>query len=259
MLDLNYRILTAAAIVTTVPGVAAVAHAQAHSAWLYEGETVSFVADFLAGERIHGVCDGDCYDLDLLLYDSAGNLVAQDVSLGAAPVITVPFEGSFIVQASMPNCTHRAGCAAYFSSDHGFTVDDDRPIASNDSATAASEASEVVEHDPTASFNRSTATAPMGNASVDGRSVWRYSSQTVTVSGYFWAGETIRGTCDEDCLDLNLSLYDSTGNLVSEDVALDAEPVVTAPHNGQYILEVSMPSCSQSDRCEVEIVSEPGF
>ena len=228
MLNFRSSLMAAAAATVAIASIATEANAQDHSVWLNNGDSTTFSAYFLEGEAIRVTCDQDCFDLDLFLYDSAGNLLTQDVDLDSVPVVRAPYDGTFTVEVSMPNCTHAAGCAADISSDHGFTVGGSAP---------------------------STAVANTG----DSRAEWLYNGQSTTISGYFLAGESIYGTCDEDCFDLDLFLYDSAGNLVSQDVELDAYPIVTAPREGQYTIEVSMPNCSHSDGCAVEITSDYGF
>ncbi|MEO1592280.1 MAG: hypothetical protein AAFU71_13440 [Cyanobacteria bacterium J06632_22] len=239
MFSRRFQLATAAVIATTSTSIANIAHAQDHSVWLHENEETTFTANFLAGENIRGVCDGDCFDLNLFLYDSAGNLVAQDSRLGSAPAVTVPHSGVFTVRASMPNCTHAAGCAAYFQSDYGFTVDViDATVASTVSPAGISP--EI----------------PHPTDTSDSRALWSYNRQVTTIMGYFAAGENIRGVCDQACSDLNLFLYDNTGNLVSQDVAQDLSPAVTVPTTGQYRLEVFMPDCSYTNSCTVEIIAD---
>ncbi|MEE2897416.1 MAG: PPC domain-containing protein, partial [Gemmatimonadota bacterium] len=83
-------------------------------------------------------------------------------------------------------------------------------------------------------------------------------------SGTLAAGETERltlrfedgvafqvvGVCDTDCSDLDLTLYDPSGNEVAEDVLPDDFPMLefAARIAGAYTLEVAMPGCS-SEPC----------
>ncbi|MBL8535771.1 MAG: toll/interleukin-1 receptor domain-containing protein [Hyphomonadaceae bacterium] len=57
--------------------------------------------------RIIGVCDNDCGDLDLVLYDENNNVVSQDNATDATPVVAVTpqWTGAFTAQAVMHNCT----------------------------------------------------------------------------------------------------------------------------------------------------------
>ncbi|MDJ0707562.1 MAG: hypothetical protein QNJ46_30165 [Leptolyngbyaceae cyanobacterium MO_188.B28] len=118
---LNLRSLLAAAFASAaVMSMTTEVKAQDRSLWLYNGQSTSMEGYFLAGEYIYGDCDQDCFDLDLFLYDASGELVYQDVETDAAPVLVAPYEGSFFVEVSMPNCSHPEGCEAWVSSDHGF-------------------------------------------------------------------------------------------------------------------------------------------
>jgi hypothetical protein len=95
--------------------------AQDRSLWLYQGDSTTVDGYFAAGETIYGSCDEDCLDMDLYLYDSnTGELVYQDTAVDSVPYVVAPWEGNFVVEVTMPNCTHPDGCAAWLSSDYGF-------------------------------------------------------------------------------------------------------------------------------------------
>ena len=51
--------------------------------------------------------------------------------------------------------------------------------------------------------------------------------------------------CDYDCLDIDLALYDTRGNLLDSDHATDKEPILFLKPlwDGEYLLLVSMPDC----------------
>jgi hypothetical protein len=55
----------------------------------------------------------------------------------------------------------------------------------------------------------------------------------------------IMGACDTDCSDLDLTLYDGSGNEVAEDVAADDVPIVSASatRSGKYSVRVYMANC----------------
>lgn len=98
----------------------------------------------------------------------------------------------------------------------------------------------------------------MSPALAQDRTDWLTSGGTTNTSGVFSEGESIYGTCDSDCTDLDLYLYDSYGNLVSQDVEPDAYPIVTAPYTGEFSLQVTMPAC-YAEACFVEVSSDYGF
>ncbi|MGA7935472.1 MAG: hypothetical protein WCA35_18115, partial [Kovacikia sp.] len=53
-----------------------------------------------------GVCDRDCRDLDLRLYDENGNLVAADTSSDDTPFVSLTprWSGQFYLRVDMANC-----------------------------------------------------------------------------------------------------------------------------------------------------------
>jgi hypothetical protein len=57
--------------------------------------------------QIMGACDGDCSDLDLILYDGAGNVIDSDMLDDDVPVVsvTVARSGAFRVRVSMAACS----------------------------------------------------------------------------------------------------------------------------------------------------------
>ncbi len=57
--------------------------------------------------RILGVCDQDCADLDLTLFDQAGVLISQDTSTDDHPLLQSQpaWNGPFTIQVTMYNCS----------------------------------------------------------------------------------------------------------------------------------------------------------
>ena len=82
--------------------------AQPMSGQLPQGQYQNIPVTLTAGAeyRIIGVCDDDCGDLDLFLYDQNNNVVSQDNAVDATPIVSaVPqWNGPFTVQAVMHNC-----------------------------------------------------------------------------------------------------------------------------------------------------------
>jgi hypothetical protein len=56
--------------------------------------------------RIHGVCDNDCRDLDLILLDERGNEISRDVSTDDIPIVSVRprWTGRFTLRVLMEDC-----------------------------------------------------------------------------------------------------------------------------------------------------------
>ncbi len=99
----------------------------------------------------------------------------------------------------------------------------------------------------------------IGPAIAQNRTLWLYDNGQTTITGYFRQGENIYADCDQDCLDLNLYLYNEMGVLVDADDAVDASPVLTAPYEGTFSIQITMPSCTHSAGCSVAISSDHGF
>ncbi|MEL6490893.1 MAG: hypothetical protein ABG776_11440 [Cyanobacteria bacterium J06555_13] len=91
------------------------------------------------------------------------------------------------------------------------------------------------------------------------RTVWLNDNGATTVTGFFLQGESIYANCDEDCMDLDLYLYTEMGVLVDSDIEEDSFPIVTAPYDGNFAIEVTMPSCVHSAGCSASISSDHGF
>jgi hypothetical protein len=81
---------------------------------------------------------------------------------------------------------------------------------------------------------------PLGGSLDQGATI-NYTFQLVAGRSY-----TILGVCDNDCTDLDITLYDPNGNQVAEDLLTDDKPVtsVTARRSGRYRATISMASCS---------------
>ena len=72
-----------------------------------ETETVTLSLDVGVEYQIMGACDNDCSDVDLTLYDGAGNEVDQDLQLDDYPIVSVTPRrgGNFRVVVSMADCS----------------------------------------------------------------------------------------------------------------------------------------------------------
>ncbi len=76
---------------------------------LREGASVAWDFTYTAGKtyRIIGVCDDDCEDLDLFVYNISGIELAKDILPDARPIVefTAPPNGYFNVKAEMITCS----------------------------------------------------------------------------------------------------------------------------------------------------------
>jgi len=83
--------------------------------------------------------------------------------------------------------------------------------------------------------------------------------ESTVVEAYLMKDEAVYATCDSDCSDIDIALYSELGVEVASDYEMDNYPVVTAPFEGVFVIEVSMPTCNHSMGCEVSVSSEQGF
>lgn len=76
---------------------------------LRQGQQTTFTVDLQQGGRylLSGVCDRDCSDLDLALYDDSGNLLDDDTENDDVPIVTVVprWTGRFRVTVKMHACS----------------------------------------------------------------------------------------------------------------------------------------------------------
>lgn len=85
-----------------------------YSMWLKQGESFDLEQYLSANESITAGCNEDCFDVDLILYDAAKKeVVYQDIEANTNPKITAPYDGNFVVNLSLPNCSLSRGCKVW--------------------------------------------------------------------------------------------------------------------------------------------------
>ena len=69
--------------------------------------------------------------------------------------------------------------------------------------------------------------------------------QMTVVGGNSYA---LFAACDIDCRDVDLKIFDTSGNLIMQDIAMDDTPVLTFTANGsgKYRVEVVMATCNRN-------------
>ena len=103
-----------------VASSAAIAQAQSRVDWLSSGENIMYDGYLYDGEAVSAICDDDCYDIDLFLYDAeTGDLVDSDTMEDAVPVVIAPYEGNFWIEVMMVGCSLEP-CETWTDSDAGF-------------------------------------------------------------------------------------------------------------------------------------------
>ncbi|MEO0559857.1 MAG: hypothetical protein AAF170_16935 [Bacteroidota bacterium] len=208
--------------------------------------TVRFTFETAGPASLVGVCDNDCLDVDLRLYNSAGELVDEDMLEDDVPIVEVPGAGQYTAEVRMPGCStsicyYATGLYREGDSDSGFGSSSGPADQFGASDGPSNEYEEQVAgylQRVTDEFAiegaRKVGGTQYGTAGADGsRFVFEASAES-----------TIVGVCDNDCSDMDLRIYDASGDLVGEDVLVDDVPIVEIPGPGRYTAEVLMPGCS---------------
>ena len=221
---------------------------------LREGSDSRFSVSLQSGVeyRIIGYCDEDCDDLDLTLYDSDGDMIEEDVLADAAPLLsfTANTSGRFEVEVAMVDCSLEPcgfGVGVFGQGYEGAVEEDvghDHILDDLEVSEMLDALEEVWAED---GYNRSGGIL----------SGWIYEDEEEThyLDLRSGADYEIMGVCDSDCEDLDLALYDSSGDLVAEDVLPDELPILefTGPNDGEFLLEASMVTCTV-EPCEYGVL-----
>lgn len=160
---------------------------------------------------MRGTCDSDCTDLGLSLLDSSGNELTKTSTTGATPSLTftVGVSGDYSLRVRMAKCS---------ISPCSYTV-------------TTGPADNAPEFEPLEGSLRNGGT--------------RSHALTLAPGPLY----TIRGACDRDCNNLQLSLLDSTGaELTTKNTGTSATPTMlfAPPRGGDYSVRVRMESCTVS-------------
>ncbi|HEX6748333.1 MAG TPA: hypothetical protein VF092_13640 [Longimicrobium sp.] len=212
---------------------------------LREGRNTSHTLQLNGGTRyqIIGVCDNDCSDFDLRLFDPRGNMVEEDVLTDDTPVLSITprVSGTYTVRAIMTTCSDepcRYGIGVYGS--RGGAVSSNNNSGGGDQWEAQvtrllGEAARIA----TQNGLRRTHQPYIGSLREGANA-----SHTIQLNG--GTRYQIIGVCDNDCSDFDLRLFDPSGRMVSEDVLTDDTPVVsvTPRRTGTYTVRAIMTTCS---------------
>jgi hypothetical protein len=224
---------------------------------LRTGATSSHTLQLNAGTSysLIGVCDNDCSDFDLRLFDPRGREVASDVLTDDTPVLNVTprFGGTYTVRAIMTACSDqpcRYGIGVYGGGGGGGGG---RGIVDNSQGGGDEWTRQVVNllnqaaSTATGSGMRRTHTPYIGSLRAGAST-----NHSVQLNG--GTSYSLIGVCDNDCSDFDLRLFDPNGREVASDVLTDDTPVVswTPRRTGTYTVRAIMTSCS-SEPCRYGI------
>lgn len=182
---------------------------------------------------IVGVCDTDCDDLDIVLYNANGREVAADVERDDVPVVEIrpDRDGTFTARAVMVNCTSAPcayGLGLFSSSVDAF----ERQVRGqlDDAARRLGKDGFELTHQ-----------VFTGELREDER-------EDVTVELDRGRTYVIVGVCDNDCKDVDIELRNRGGRVIDRDVELDDYPTVavTPDRDERYTVRSIMAACSKA-------------
>ena len=240
------RLLDQAAEMATRNGMRSIQ--QPYLGSLRTGATTSHTVQLNAGTAysLIGVCDNDCSDFDLRLYDPRGREVASDVLTDDTPVLNVTprFSGTYTVRAIMTACSDqpcRYGIGVYAGGNGGggrglsSSGDEGGDEWTQQVANLLNQAASTA----TSRGLRRTHTPYIGSLRTGAQS----SHELQLNAGTSYA---LIGVCDNDCSDLDLRLFDPNGREVGSDLLTDDTPVVnvTPRRTGTYTVRAIMTACS---------------
>lgn len=196
---------------------------------------------------IWGVCDQDCSDIDLTLYDDDGNQIDQDIQTDDKPLVRVTprRNGRFRIRVSMANCSAdpcRYGVGVWARDSRGGNSDNSNSGGSSDGDRWERVVRQQLDNAGRIATDRGYQMSHevfMGRLDDD-----QNESLNIPLDG--GTQYILVGVCDQDCRDVDLTIYDPDGNEVDSDLETDDKPVleVTPRNNGRYRVKVSMVACS---------------
>ena len=199
--------------------------------------TVRWTLDGGRTYLIHAVCDESCSDVDIVVRDRNGRVVARDEDEDDVPLVQFSAEtgGEYTVDFPMADC-RTAACAvgARLFVRHRQPTDAARGSIDRqmDAVTRSMASRQYTAGSPAITY---------GVADGDGVEPASF----VATAGRAYA---VVGVCDLDCDDLDMVIKAPDGSIVGRDLATDDTPVVefVAQESGVYTVAVSMASCKTS-------------
>jgi hypothetical protein len=214
---------------------------------LREGATTNHTIQLNGGTsyQLIGVCDNDCSDFDLRLYDPQGREVDSDVLTDDTPVVSVTPSrtGNYTVRAIMTSCSSepcRYGIGTYGSRGSASAPSNNNNSGGDQWAGQVARLLNQAASVATSNGMRRTHQPYIGSL----RTGASY-SHSIRLNG--GTSYQLVGVCDNDCSDLDLRLFDSAGREVDSDLLTDDTPVVSVQprRTGTYTVRAIMTTCSQ--------------
>lgn len=206
--------------------------------------------------EIWGVCDQDCSDIDMVLYDDNDNEIDSDLLTDDKPLVEVTprHTGGFRIKVTMANCRAnpcRYGVGVWSKNATANDANNANSVNSSGNSGSTSSSSGTDQWEAVVRAQLNTAgQQEQGNGYQMSHEIFMgrldddaNESLTIPLDG---GNEYILiGKCDQDCSDMDLTIYDPSGNEVASDLATDDSPTlhIKSAVNGNYRLKVAMPAC----------------
>ncbi|MEO6068332.1 MAG: hypothetical protein ABIQ41_10185 [Gemmatimonadales bacterium] len=220
---------------------------------LDDDATTNLTVDLESGKdyAMWGVCDQDCSDIDLTLYDNNGNEIDSDLQTDDKPLLhVIPSRSAkYRIKVSMVSCSAnpcRYGVGLW-SRNAGSSNNNNSPSNSNSSSSSDGDRWEAVvrrqlDEAGKIATDRGYAMSHeifMGRLDDD-------ANESLNIPLDSGTQYILVGKCDQDCTDVDLTIYDPNGNEIDSDLETDDKPVLqlTAHSNGRYRVKVSMVTCT---------------
>lgn len=218
---------------------------------LRDGDSETITLSVQAGVEygIIGGCDQDCTDLDFALRDGGGNVLDSDYAPDDFPVIRFRprRSGAHYLDVRMFDCEVGPCWYAYrvYRRDGGRVTPIPRDRTENAWIRVARD--ELARYAPRF-FPSSQGWRLTGEATIGSLPDSRSEDRSLRLEGGGTYG--IIATCDQDCSDVDLFVYDDAGRELDSDIAPDDYPILEfrAPYSGSYDLRVRMYDCA-ADPC----------
>ena len=190
-----------------------------------------------------GVCDQDCSDIDLVIYDDNGTEVDSDLQTDDKPLLHVipSSNGRYRIKVSMVNCSANP---CYYGV--GLWS---KPAGSSSASSSSSDGDrwEAVVRTQlnTAGQQYLNQGFTMSHEVFMGR-LDDDASESLEIPLDGGTRYRLVGVCDQDCSDVDLTIYGPDGGEVDSDLENDDHPrlTVTPGTNGRYRVKVTMTTCT---------------
>lgn len=226
---------------------------------LDDDATTNLTLNLDAGKayEIWGVCDQDCSDIDMVLYDEHDNEVDSDLLTDDKPLVEVTprHSAQFRIKVTMATCRVnpcRYGVGVWSKNASNNDVNNANSVNSANSNSSGSNSGSggdqweavVRAQLNTAGQQEASNGYQMSHEIFMGR-LDDDANESLTIPLDGGNEYILIGKCDQDCSDLDLTIYDPSGNEVASDIATDDSPTlhIKSAVNGNYRLKVAMPAC----------------